>query len=111
MYALFDYEFHPTLKSFDVENALGLYEVGTGGNLFGQAEHPELEGVGEGVFYRTDEELRFVFFYRFSVLENLIVPHFFEHRNQLDRIEIVNALCAGVVAECLMVACEAENVL
>ncbi len=101
---------HPLLELGDVEDALGLHEVGAGLDLLLEAQGAELERVAERVLGAADVELRRDR-HLVAALELGLVAHVLVHLDQVDGVEVVHALGLGVVAEAHVVAGEAEDVL
>ena len=68
-------------------------------------------GMGEGVGRRADEHARPAVLDLLAALEEVFVPHFLEHRNELDGVDVVDVLRHRVIAELLVVAGEANEIV
>ena len=101
--------FDPFFKAIHVVDTLGLDKIDTGIDLFCQSEDPPLKGIGKRVGCGADKNLR----RRVDVAarEKLcLIPHLFDHADQLNGIDIKHSLCLGMVSEFLMIARKTEHV-
>ena len=100
---------HPGHESWNIENRLGLDEVGAGADLLGQGEHVELHRIGERVGHGADIERNLP---RDLVATHhpVLVPQGFDGLNQVDRINVVDPHGPGMVAQVLVVTSQAENI-
>ena len=92
-----------------VEAVLGLAELGSGGDLLGEADRAEIVGRREGVLGGAQEHLR-----RGRDLaagqETPLVAHGPDRLKQRDRVEIEDRLGLGMIAALHAVARQAQDV-
>ena len=109
--------FHPLLKPLHIVDALGLDKIDPGFHLLGQPDHPELERVAEGIRRGPDEYpglhnrgiLAVLYF--ITADEQLLISHRLQGIYKLDGVKIEDILAGAVVAELLVIAGKAEDVL
>ncbi len=102
---------HEAGELLDIVDDLCLDEVGPALHLFGQAGGPELEGTGKGIGGATKEKAWFVALDLLTALEATLVAHGPGHAEELDGVHVEHPLGPRMVAELLVIAGEAKQVL
>ncbi len=103
------HQFHVPGETLHVINPLRLDEIGPGADLLLQPEGTEVEGIGERIGRRADEQPHAA---RDLVAaqELSVVPHVPDHLDELQRVNVMHVLRFRMVAELLMVTRKTKQI-
>ena len=107
--ALLPHHLHPFDESRQIEDRLGLNEIGTSPDFLGQCEQVELSRFGKWVGYRTNVE-RHIPLDRLTTEYFVLVPQLLHHHDQLYWVDVIDPCCGRVIALLLVITRQAENI-
>src|SRR5208282_3631559 len=102
MDAEIDHPLHEVAEAGNVEDHLGLNEVGAGLDLLAETIGPPVDRITERVLGGADEESRVDSFDLLAALEAVRIAKFCHHMNELHGIDVVDVLRLLMISETLV---------